>query len=534
MKKIINYLALAVFFVYLISLSSAYTTEHASFNEGIFLKNGNMELTETPVNGINVLGFVCSDSDCSSVSANLWNGQTFYSSTNKITLSYPAFLQSPYGYLVFSYKEGYSPAFWRNNYQQANDGGEITPPSFYLSKFEECSADISEYKIEKTTSKVIVSFNVTTPSLLERPNMYLPEIVKKMTYVDTNVTFILEDENQIYLDSKIINIPSSINLIKEIDIPTIPGEYTLKIITNPVDGKCLSSVEDIKTEVIVVEEPENVTSPITINVNSPSEMYTYDTTNILVDIEAENATNVWFSGNDNLRIDYYSPLFVNFTSGKNVLKIYANNEYGDYATKNVTFFVVVSNQTDTNQTDNNQTNQTDITAPGLVKNLQVLNKGTDFIEVSWENPDDADFDSNFVYLDGSLLNVTSDEKFKFSGLSENTEYLITIKSRDFSGNINQGKSILERTDKNQDENNDNNGDDSEDDWNPSRPPRYINSTEESSVSPINPFYLAYYEDSKDSFNLSGNENTGLNKNWLMVFGIGSIVLLILILILFLF
>lgn len=83
----------------------------------------------------------------------------------------------------------------------------------------------------------------------------------------------------------------------------------------------------------------------------------------------------------------------------------------------------------------------DVAAPANVSNLQVSGKGERTISVTWNNPADADFNVNYVYLDGVKVDETAGQAFDFNGLDSNTTYLITITSLDRKGNESIGSSL---------------------------------------------------------------------------------------------
>lgn len=78
----------------------------------------------------------------------------------------------------------------------------------------------------------------------------------------------------------------------------------------------------------------------------------------------------------------------------------------------------------------------DLTAPGKVLGLRAERTGTTWIEWSWMNPADEDFDKAILYLDDVNVANTSAETYKSTGLSPDTSYHLTIKTIDTSGNIN--------------------------------------------------------------------------------------------------
>jgi hypothetical protein len=96
---------------------------------------------------------------------------------------------------------------------------------------------------------------------------------------------------------------------------------------------------------------------------------------------------------------------------------------------------------------------TDTTPPGNVLNLGASAIGNKDLTIDWINPSDADFDSVLIYLNGNLVTTLSGTSgstgsHTLTGLSSDTTYTITLKTRDSSGNIGEpGVSISVTTDK---------------------------------------------------------------------------------------
>ena len=80
----------------------------------------------------------------------------------------------------------------------------------------------------------------------------------------------------------------------------------------------------------------------------------------------------------------------------------------------------------------------DVTAPSGVAGLTNASYGPNYINWTWSDPADPDFDHVEVYLDGSFQeNVTKGIQFyNATGLNPDTSYTIGLKSVDTSGNVN--------------------------------------------------------------------------------------------------
>lgn len=80
----------------------------------------------------------------------------------------------------------------------------------------------------------------------------------------------------------------------------------------------------------------------------------------------------------------------------------------------------------------------DTIAPGKIADLEVVSVGTDYVSLSWTNPDDEDFDNVIILLDGFyLMNVGSPKNnVNLTGLSASTDYDVEIKTQDSRANVN--------------------------------------------------------------------------------------------------
>lgn len=88
---------------------------------------------------------------------------------------------------------------------------------------------------------------------------------------------------------------------------------------------------------------------------------------------------------------------------------------------------------------NNSTSYTALTPDNLpssfVINLQ-SNKGTTWINWTWQNPTDSDFNHAEIYLNGIFQTNTSAEYFNATGLQPNTGYTLGTRTAGKYGNVN--------------------------------------------------------------------------------------------------
>jgi len=78
----------------------------------------------------------------------------------------------------------------------------------------------------------------------------------------------------------------------------------------------------------------------------------------------------------------------------------------------------------------------DTDSPSSITNLQSTN-GTSWINWTWTNPMDSDFNHTEIYLNGIFQNNTSDEYFNATGLQPETSYTLGTRTVDNNGNVNQ-------------------------------------------------------------------------------------------------
>ena len=81
----------------------------------------------------------------------------------------------------------------------------------------------------------------------------------------------------------------------------------------------------------------------------------------------------------------------------------------------------------------------DTTAPASVTNLNNITSAQAYISWTWTNPVDSDFANVMIYLNGTFMtNVSSPaNSYNATGLTVDTQYIISIRTVDTSGNINQ-------------------------------------------------------------------------------------------------
>ena len=78
----------------------------------------------------------------------------------------------------------------------------------------------------------------------------------------------------------------------------------------------------------------------------------------------------------------------------------------------------------------------DTLPPSSIRDL-VSNSGSSWINWTWTNPSDSDFNHTMVYLDGKFVDNTSDLYFNATNLIQGTLHTIGTRTVDLSGNVNE-------------------------------------------------------------------------------------------------
>lgn len=256
MKRII---LLLIFSIFLISFTSATVSEVNNFKYAIINTDGSVSYTSTSVSNVNALGFVCSDSSCSGISGNLWDGSTINSgSSSQSTFTYPTSLQSSYGYGVFVYKNGYIP-FERGEitYYGSGDASEFTD---YLAKKQSCTSNINSFSVSSTAGILNVGVNVQSPLQHAGPISYVPSALT--TYYSTVIDVTLEvwDSTNIlvYTNTQQVTPTYSDDATASFSIGLAPGTYNVKTYTTlDNEAKCLAYDSDTEQQNINVPFPDS-------------------------------------------------------------------------------------------------------------------------------------------------------------------------------------------------------------------------------------------------------------------------------------
>lgn len=83
----------------------------------------------------------------------------------------------------------------------------------------------------------------------------------------------------------------------------------------------------------------------------------------------------------------------------------------------------------------------DTTAPAEVSGLEATEKTTSSVKLTWTNPSDPDFAKVNLYVNGVKVADTVGTEYRFSDLKPNTDYVISVRTEDTSGNESVGKTV---------------------------------------------------------------------------------------------
>ena len=81
----------------------------------------------------------------------------------------------------------------------------------------------------------------------------------------------------------------------------------------------------------------------------------------------------------------------------------------------------------------------DTTPPAPISNLQSTSKNKTWIYWQWTNPTETDFKENLIFINSTTPTNTSNNFYNATNLKPDTEYTITILTKDITGNINHNE-----------------------------------------------------------------------------------------------
>jgi len=193
----------------------------------------------------------------------------------------------------------------------------------------------------------------------------------------------------------------------------VNGVYSYRVWANDTaENENVSETRTIEVDYITDDF-----SPI-ITITSPinDTLYTTDSVDLNYTI---NEPTEWegysLDGADNITLSGNTTLF-GLNDGEHILTVYANDTSGNMNSSTVWFTI-------------------DTTPPEGISDLQHT-AGQTWINWTWTNPPDPDFNHTEIYLNGTFQTNTSAEFFNATDLTPGTEYAISTRTVDINGNIN--------------------------------------------------------------------------------------------------
>ena len=190
--------------------------------------------------------------------------------------------------------------------------------------------------------------------------------------------------------------------------------YTYCVWANDSTG----NVNVSETRAIEIDYVTDTLPPV-ITITSPVNDTTYNTDSVDLNYSVNEPT-AWqgysLDSTANITLDENTTL-TDFTDGEHTLIVHANDTFGNMNSTTIRFTI-------------------DTTPPAGISNLQHT-AGQTWINWSWLNPPDSDFNHTEIYLNGIFQTNKSAELFNATDLIPNTEYKISTMTADNLGNVNE-------------------------------------------------------------------------------------------------
>jgi hypothetical protein len=87
----------------------------------------------------------------------------------------------------------------------------------------------------------------------------------------------------------------------------------------------------------------------------------------------------------------------------------------------------------------------DTSPPASITNLYLVSRTHNSLTWAWTNPADSDFNDTVILINSANSGTSSSSQYTATNLAQNTQYTITVQSRDTSGNLGTGVSNAQRT-----------------------------------------------------------------------------------------
>jgi hypothetical protein len=252
-----------ILFIILFFPSRIHADRYATYfcREGIIEDNGTLIKTTNAVHGVNVLGFVCLDKECSRVLPS-WNGDILTTDNDQMTLIFPTFLLNINGYGLIFFKDGYIPWEERADFFGTLQSDPAGPFFVYLSRKKICKVEIDKISFDNTHNITsVVSFYINSPLLPAGRIDYSPSELLKLysSKIDIEIEIINEEKHTILCEKKLISLPFGLKNKVSFDIKPNSknlesGKYKAILSATPIDNNCQSGITSSATILFVSED----------------------------------------------------------------------------------------------------------------------------------------------------------------------------------------------------------------------------------------------------------------------------------------
>ncbi|CAG0957906.1 hypothetical protein METP3_00645 [Methanosarcinales archaeon] len=211
--------------------------------------------------------------------------------------------------------------------------------------------------------------------------------------------------------------------VVEPDTFEITATFDVRYYTN--NSVIVSTVSNyiVEQDILLVKKPTGtITGKVSgysmITISSPENIF-YHTTEIPLVVSADKVISLWqysLNGADN--ITFTLPATITASQGQNNLIVYAQDSTGNWGSSSVSFSV-------------------DSIPPASVDNLQNVSYALDYINWTWADPADEDFEKVLVYLDGVLQGEIPKGVMYYNATGlEQATYTIGTRTVDINGTEN--------------------------------------------------------------------------------------------------
>ncbi len=191
------------------------------------------------------------------------------------------------------------------------------------------------------------------------------------------------------------------------------NSVVISTVSNPV----------VEQDILLVKKPTGtITGKVSgytmITISSPVNIF-YHTTEIPLIVSCDKPANSWqYSLNGAANVTFTPPATITVSQGQNNLIVYALDSTGKWDSNSVSFSV-------------------DSIPPASVDNLHNVSYAFDYINWTWADPADEDFQKVLVYLDGVLKGEVPKGVMYFNATGlEQATYTIGIRTVDINGTEN--------------------------------------------------------------------------------------------------